>query len=329
MHSAEVLEDLIFQTENPVERYALDVFAFQYRENAVYREFCDHLGRTPGAVKSVRHIPFLPVELFKTHRVSAFPAKKAPLTFRSSGTTGQIPSQHHVQVPALYEKAYREGFHRFYGDPKDYRILALLPGYLERSDSSLVHMVAGLIADSGHPDGGFFLDDIDRLRALLQKPESRTTLLIGVSFALLDLAESTPLSLQNTVVMETGGMKGRRREITRAELHERLKSGLGVDTVHSEYGMTELLSQAYAKNAGRFATPPWMQLQIRDVNDPLSPSPEGRSGAINVVDLANLYSCSFIATSDLGRTLADGTVEVLGRTDFSDVRGCNLMVSDL
>lgn len=329
MYSAEVLEDLIFQTENPVERYALDIFAFQYRENPVYREFCDHLGRRPDAVTSVPDIPFLPVELFKSHRVYAFPEKEPPLTFRSSGTTGQIPSQHRVQAPALYEKSYREGFRRFYGDPKAYRILALLPGYLERSDSSLVHMAAGLIADSGHPDGGFFLDDIDRLHSLLQKPETRTTLLIGVSFALLDLAESRPTRLQNTVVMETGGMKGRRREITRAELHERLKAGLGVDTVHSEYGMTELLSQAYAKDTGRFATPPWMQLHIRDVNDPLSPAPAGRSGAINVIDLANLYSCSFIATSDLGRALPDGTVEVLGRTDFSDVRGCNLMVSDL
>lgn len=329
MHTAEVLEDLIFKTPDAAVRYALDVFAFQYRANPVYREFCDHLGRNPVTVTTTSHIPFLPVELFKTHRITAFPEKKTPLTFRSSGTTGQIPSQHHVQKPALYEKAYREGFRRLYGDPKDYRILALLPGYLERSDSSLVHMVAGLIADSDHPEGGFFLDDIDRLHSLLQKHEARSTLLIGVSFALLDLAESETVKLQNTIVMETGGMKGRRREITRAELHDRLKAGLGVEAVHSEYGMTELLSQAYAKNAGRFEAPPWMQLQIRDVNDPLSPTPIGRSGAINVIDLANLYSCSFIATSDLGRALPDGTIEVLGRTDFSDVRGCNLMVSDL
>jgi hypothetical protein len=214
----------------------------------------------------------------------------------------------------------------FYGDVRKYRILALLPSYIERGGSSLVYMADRLIRESKHSDSGFFLDNRKELRTILAKKTSAKTLLIGVSYALLDLVDDGPLSLKNTIVMETGGMKGRRKEITRAELHAQLSKGFGVANIHSEYGMTELLSQAYAKKDGLFETPPWMRIQIRDANDPLSPAPAGRTGGINVIDLANLYSCSFIATSDLGRKHPSGKTEILGRFDYSDMRGCNLMV---
>ncbi len=330
MTSALNLQEAIFTTQNPIESHALEVFAFQFAHNAVYREFAERLGRTPQKVESIADIPFLPIELFKSHRVVASAnGKAAELTFRSSGTTGQATSRHEVLSAEIYERSYSAAFQYFYGNPRDFRILALLPGYLERSDSSLVHMVQGLIGKSGHPEGGFFLNDLKKLKELLQKPADAHTLLIGVSFALLDLAESHPMPLHNTTVMETGGMKGRRREPTRQELHKQLCDAFALDHIQSEYGMTELLSQAYAKKDGRFETPPWMALPIRDSNDPLSPAVEGRTGGINVIDLANLYSCSFIATNDLGRTLPDGSTEVLGRMDYSDMRGCNLMVSDL
>lgn len=324
-----LLEEAIFSARDPINTLSLEVFGFQYEHNTVYREFAERLGRTPDTVKTVEAIPFLPVEFFKSHLVIAAVEESIPeLVFRSSGTTGATQAAHHVLHASLYEKAYLQGFQRQYGSPQAYRILALLPGYLERSDSSLVYMVQGLIERSGHPEGGFFLDDFERLNTLLQKPCGRHTLLIGVSFALLDFAEAYPVTLQNTTVMETGGMKGRRRELTRQELHHNLTERFGLDYIHSEYGMTELLSQAYAKKDGLFETPPWMALQIRDANDPLGAAENGRTGGINVIDLANLYSCSFIATSDLGRALPDGKTEVLGRMDFSDMRGCNLMVGD-
>src|SRR5690606_2994296 len=247
-------------------------------------------------------------------------------TFESSGTTGSATSKHHLLSTKIYEESFSKTFRQFYGDPGGYRILALLPNYLERSGSSLVHMVNRLISESRHPESGFFLNDTSTLRKLLQKQSDRKTLLIGVSFALLDLVDEGGMQLKNTIVMETGGMKGRRKELTRKELHEILKTGFGVDTVHSEYGMTELLSQAYASANGEFECPKWMQLHIRDTNDPFSAAPAGRTGGLNVIDLANLYSCSFIATSDLGRGRENGKVEILGRFDYSDMRGCNLMV---
>jgi phenylacetate-coenzyme A ligase PaaK-like adenylate-forming protein len=248
------------------------------------------------------------------------------LIFTSSGTTGTEVSRHYVQSPGLYEASFLKAFAHFYGLPSDYRIFALLPSYLERGGSSLVYMAERLIRESGHPESGFFLDDLKTLRALLQTPHNKKTLLIGVSYALLDLAEMGAMPLQDTTVMETGGMKGRRKEMTRAELHGHLAEGFGAVQIHSEYGMTELLSQAYAKKDGQFETPPWMKLLIRDVNDPLNLAIEGRTGGVNVVDLANLHSCSFIATSDLGRGLTNGKTEILGRFDYSDMRGCNLMV---
>lgn len=330
MTSVKSLEAEIFTAPDASESLALDVFRFQYRANLVYREFCDRLGRGISRVKVPNDIPFLPASFFKTHRITSFPEnREAPLVFRSSGTTGQVRAQHFVHRPELCERAFLEGFRRVYGHPKNYRLLALLPGYSERGDASLVHMVHGLMQASGHPEAGFFLDDRERLRTLLSAHCERTTLLIGVSFALLDLAEAEPMQLKNTIVMETGGMKGKRREITRTELHKRLSTGFGTKEIHSEYGMTELLSQAYAPSGGRFTAPPWMKIGLRDINDPLSPAPKGRTGAVNITDLANLYSCSFIAVDDLGRKHADGSFEILGRTDFSDIRGCNLMVSDL
>lgn len=304
---------------------ALDIFRFQYEYCGVYRSFCELLDVKASSVYEISQIPFLPIELFKSHRIVS-PNTSAEISFSSSGTTGSIPSMHHVLKKAVYEKSFLKGFRKFYGAPNEYRILALLPNYLERSGSSLVYMIDKLIEESGSDDSGFFLNDRAALRQKLMTPTDKKTLLIGVSFALLDLVAEGTLDLENTIVMETGGMKGRRKELTRQELHAELIKGLGVDTIHSEYGMTELLSQAYASENGLFEYPEWMRLRIRDLNDPLSFSEVGKTGGINVIDLANLYSCSFIATSDLGRENQDGKVEILGRFDYSDMRGCNLMV---
>ncbi len=323
------IEKALFDVKNQLDfnAVALEIFHFQYAENKVYRSFVDFLKRKPEDVQEIAQIPFLPIEIFKTHQVIASDHKTLPqLVFSSSGTTGAQVSKHFVAFPDVYEQSFLKGFAHFYGNPEDYRILALLPSYLERGGSSLVYMADRLIRESGHPDSGFFLDNKTELRKILTNPTQQKTLLIGVSYALLDLASDGELRLENTIVMETGGMKGRRKEMTRTELHSVLKDGLGISEIHSEYGMTELLSQAYAKKHGHFACPPWMRLAVRDANDPLSPAIAGRSGGINVTDLANLYSCSFIATSDLGRALPNGTHEILGRFDYSDMRGCNLMV---
>jgi hypothetical protein len=248
--------------------------------------------------------------------------------FSSSGTTGQITSKHYIADIQLYEQSYTKGFHHFYGDVGQYCILALLPSYIERSGSSLIYMVNDLIEKSKHPQSGFYLNEIDSLIDTLTALDAKgkKVLLIGVSFALLDLVEKYQLQLKNTIVMETGGMKGRRKELIRKELHEHLMKGFGVETIHSEYGMTELLSQAYSNGNGIFKTPPWMKFMIRDTEDPLSFLPFGKTGGINVIDLANINSCSFIATQDLGKKYEDESFEILGRFDHSDVRGCNLMV---
>jgi phenylacetate-coenzyme A ligase PaaK-like adenylate-forming protein len=248
--------------------------------------------------------------------------------FTSSGTTGQSTSKHYVTDIELYKKSYLKGFEYFYGSISDYCILALLPSYLERKGSSLIYMIDDLIKKSNHPESGFYLYQIDVLAEKLKKLDSKgeKVLLIGVSFALLDLVEKHQLQLKNTVVMETGGMKGRRKELIREELHGALKKGFGVERIHSEYGMTELLSQAYSHGNGIFKTPPWMKILIRDTEDPLTFLPYGKSGGINVVDLANMNSCSFIATQDLGKKYADESFEILGRFDHSDIRGCNLMI---
>lgn len=307
---------------------ALEVFRYQAETNPVYREFVNLLRIRPHSVKRLEAIPCLPIGFFKTHRVIAGDKTEA-IIFRSSGTTGSAASRHLVADPGIYQESFRKGFEYFYGDVTDYRILALLPGYLERSGSSLVLMVDELIKLSGHEESGFFLYDHDRLRYTLNRLEEQAvpTILIGVSHALLDFSEKHRLHLNHTIVMETGGMKGKRKELVREELHEILKERLGVRAVHSEYGMTELLSQAYSKGNGRFFCPPWMQVLTRELNDPFAMVPPGRTGGINIVDLANIHSCSFIATDDLGKCHPDGSFEILGRFDNSDIRGCNLMIS--
>lgn len=306
---------------------AVETFQFQYTHNPVYREFCDLLNTHPNLIREAEQIPFLPIEFFKTKRVYC-KDEKADIIFSSSGTTSGNTSKHYVKDISLYQRSFRNGFEFFYGQPGNYCILALLPSYLEREGSSLVYMVNDLVHASGHPDSGFYLSDLPALSKKLQKLEKNQvpTLLIGVSYALLDLVEAFPMSLRNTIVMETGGMKGRRKELVREDLHRRLYEGFGLESIHSEYGMTELLSQAYSQGHGFFRNPPWMKVLIRHTEDPLSLVENGRTGGINVIDLANLYSCSFIATQDLGRISRDGSFEVLGRFDNADIRGCNLMV---
>ncbi len=306
---------------------ALEVFAFQYEKNPVYQAFCKALKRNPDNVQELTQIPFIPISFFKKHKVTSF-AGKADFVFTSSGTTGSVPSRHYVLKKQLYEKSFLEAFRIFYGELGDYCILALLPGYLEREGSSLVYMARRLIEESHHARSGFFLNDLpglkQNLRALEENKEK--VLLLGVSFALLDFAEQYPGALHHTTVMETGGMKGRRRELVREELHGILKKAFELPVIHSEYGMTELLSQAYSKGKGLFQSPPWMKVLMRDPKDPMGVSEKPGAGGINVIDLANIYSCSFIATQDLGRLHEGGWFEVLGRFDHSDTRGCNLMV---
>ena len=315
--------------ENPsqsFEQAALKVFEYQYENCLPYRVFCDHLKRNPAKVSAVEEIPFLPVSLFKDHKIIA-KGQQAELTFRSSGTTGSMPSTHHVGQAKLYERAFTIGFETAYGSLKDYVVLGLLPSYLERDDASLVYMVNHWIEDSGQAESGFYLDDLHGLRRLIEKLEKsqRKYLLIGVSFALLDLADLGPLPIRHGIVMETGGMKGRRKELIRADLHTELQKAFGPIAIHSEYGMTELLSQAYSKGDGLFRTPPWMKVLTRQPNDPFHYI-EGQTGGVSIIDLANYYSCSFIATQDLGKIHPDGSFEILGRFDQSELRGCNLMV---
>ncbi len=315
------------KTSFEFETMALEVFQFQYQNNKVYKEFCTHLGTIPSEVNSLEDIPFLPIEFFKSKKVIC-DNQDIEAVFSSSGTTGSITSKHYVTSLNLYQKSYLKGFEAFYRDITEYCILALLPSYLERKGSSLIYMITDLIQKSGHTDSGFYLDDLASLHSKLQLLEDagQKTLLIGVSFALLDFVENHPIKLQNTIIMETGGMKGRRKEMIRAELHEILSTGFGVENIHSEYGMTELLSQAYSKGKGIFKTPPWMKAMVRDTEDPLSLLKTEKTGGLNVIDLANVHSCSFIATQDLAKCQIDGSFEILGRFDNSDIRGCNLMV---
>jgi phenylacetate-coenzyme A ligase PaaK-like adenylate-forming protein len=313
------------------EKIALKVFRFQYENNIVYREFCDFLKTDTTKVKSLAQIPFLPIEFFKTRKVISKSPETSGLIqniFTSSGTTGITTSQHYVTDVTLYEESYRIGFSQFYGNIENYAILALLPSYLEREGSSLIHMVDDLIKKTENPESGFYLNNHnDLIKKLIQlDSEGQNTILIGVTYALLNLIEVQKFQLQNTIIMETGGMKGRRKEMIREELHEQLCQGFGVATIHSEYGMTELLSQAYSLGNGLFECPAWMQILIRDTEDPLTYVPSAKSGGINVIDLANINSCSFIATQDLGKKYPNNSFEVLGRFDNSDIRGCNLMI---
>ncbi|WP_298221989.1 acyl transferase [Flavobacterium sp.] len=311
----------------PFEKIALKVFRFQYENNLVYRTFCEHLKVDKQAVKSLQQIPFLPIQFFKSHEVVTG-ENAVEKIFTSSGTTGMITSQHLITDLSLYEESYRRGFSQFYGNIEDYTILALLPSYLEREGSSLIYMVQDLINLSNNPDSGFYLHNYEELTSkLIALDESgQNVILIGVTYALLDLIAKQTFQLKNTIIMETGGMKGKRKEMIREDLHEELRIGFGVNAIHSEYGMTELLSQAYSLGDGIFECPPWMQILIRDTEDALSYVGDGKTGGINVIDLANINSCSFIATQDLGKKNPNTTFEVLGRFDNSDIRGCNLMV---
>ena len=324
------LEEKVFSISNEesFDSIALSVYHFQYNNCQVYQNYCNLINRTPDSVQEVGQIPFLPISFFKTHAVVAGDFDPQ-LVFKSSGTTGAIQSTHQVKTAALYEKSFLKCFGQFFGNIEDYCILGLLPSYLERGHSSLVYMVNCLIKKSAHTQSGFYLYDFDKLYNTLRALEvaGQKTILFGVTYALLDFASQYSLSLDSTILIETGGMKGRREELTRDELYEQLKKAFGLKKVYSEYGMTELLSQGYGVN-GRFRTPAWVKILLRDETDPLgihSPVKLG-SGAINIIDLANLYSCSFLATDDVGKIHKDGSFEVLGRMDNSDIRGCSLMV---
>ncbi len=307
---------------------SLDIFRYQADNNPVYREFVSKPGIINNPVVTLTGIPFLPVEFFRNFRVFTG-TRPHEIVFESSGTTGNLTSRHYIADLEIYRKSFRESFNLFYGDPSDYVIAALLPTYIERKNSSLVFMMNELIGLTRSPHSGFFKDNLKDLTGTIEmaRKDNRKVLLIGVSFALLDLAEKYSPDLSDVIVMETGGMKGRRKELTRTELHSVLTEKLNVRSIHSEYGMTELLSQAYSKGEGIFYCPPWMKILIRDTYDPLAVTLEpGITGGINIIDLANIHSCSFIATGDLGRLYKDGSFEVLGRIDNSDIRGCNLLV---
>lgn len=308
---------------------ALKVFRYQYESNPVYNEFCRYLKTDVPSVKSLQQIPFLPIQFFKSHVVVSN-NDSVQITFTSSGTTGMVTSKHLVTDLALYEESYRKGFSQFYGNIEDYVVVALLPSYLEREGSSLIYMVKDLITLSRNDNSNFYLNNYQELQAKLNDLDrsGQNIVLIGVTYALLDLMEQHHFQLKNTIIMETGGMKGRRKEMIREELHEKLRAGFGVAAIHSEYGMTELLSQAYSLGNGIFECPSWMQVLMRETEDALTYVTPGKTGGINVIDLANINSCSFIATQDLGKKNPNGTFEVLGRFDNSDIRGCNLMVSE-
>lgn len=309
------------------EKITLKVFRHQYENNAVYHKFCNLLKKNPTNVKRIPDIPFLPIQFFKSERIIS---NKAPdeIIFTSSGTTGMSTSKHHVTDLSVYETSFRQAFSQFYGNIEDYCVLALLPSYLERDGSSLIYMAQDLIEGSQHPDSGFYLNEYQQLaeKLIALDKEGQNVLLIGVTYALLDIIEQFDFQLNNTIIMETGGMKGKRKEMIREELHALLSKGFGVSTIHSEYGMTELLSQAYSLGNGIFECPPWMNVIIRDTEDALSLIGYNKTGGINVIDLANINSCAFIATQDLGKKYENQTFEVLGRFDNSDIRGCNLLV---
>ncbi len=317
------------RTDADFQQVALKVYRFQYANNTVYRRFSDLMHRNPSNVVTTDGIPFLPIEFFRTAKVVS--SKRSPeemLAFFSSGTTGHETSVHYIPEPEIYEESFSSGFRLFFGDPAQYALFALLPSYLERTGSSLVYMFSNLIRQSGGTQGGFFLDDFRGLEDALQKATAgnRTPFLVGVSYALLDFAAAIREKIPDAIVVETGGMKGQRKEMVKAELHQRLIEDLGVPTIYSEYGMTELCSQAWSIGDGLFRCPPWMQVEIREINDPLALLSHGRTGVIRVTDLANLGSCAFIDTQDLGRIAEDGSFEVMGRMDHSMMRGCNLMI---
>ncbi len=314
-------------SQSAFERQALLLFKYQYEKNLTYRSFCNLINVDPSDVNQVENIPFLPIQFFKTHDLNS--SNKTPkISFFSSKTTGQTESIHPINDIELYIKSFEKGFEYFYGKIEDYVLLALLPSYLERNNSSLVFMANHLIKKTKRAESGFYLNDWDALRNKLNQLESQRqkTILLGVSFALIKGAENFSWNLKNTIIMETGGMKGMRKELIRSELHQKLKEAYGVIQIHSEYGMTELLSQAYSKRDGIFKCPPWMRVYIRSIEDPFELLDIEKTGALNIIDLANIDSCGFIATQDLGRLARDNHFEVLGRFDNAEIRGCNLMV---
>lgn len=322
-----LLNKIFSVTDADFEQTALEVFKFQFEEVEIYRLFCESLKRTPATTKQVSDIPFLPIDFFKSYQVIKQGAE-AIKVFESSGTTGSTPSRHYVADTGIYEQSFLKGFDLFYGKPAGYTILALLPSYLERGNSSLIYMADTLIRLSGRKESGFFLNELETLRTVLLdlKARGERVILLGVTFALLDFAEMFNTPFPELIIMETGGMKGRREELTREEVHEKLCAAFGVSKIHSEYGMTELLSQAYSKGDGIFESVPWMKIIARDVYDPLRMLEPGKAGAVNVIDLANLLSCSFIATNDIAKVNENGSFEILGRMDNAEIRGCNLMV---
>ncbi|NVK27612.1 MAG: acyl transferase [Flavobacteriia bacterium] len=307
---------------------ALELFQFQAENCAPYKRFLEGLAIDVRSISHWKDIPHLPIEAFKNHEVKTG-AFDAEITYTSSGTTGQSTSRHFVREKSWYNRVFEAAFQDKYGDPSAFQWLCLLPSYLERQGSSLIDMAESFISSSVYEGSGFYLNNLDDLKTQLEHSirEEIPTVLLGVSFALLDLAEHHPVPLSKSVtIMETGGMKGRRKEMIRAELHDILQKAFDVDVIHSEYGMTELMSQAYSSGNGRYTAPPWMKITLRDPADPLSEVREGKTGGINIIDLANVDSCAFIATQDLGRIYPDATFEVLGRFDESDIRGCNLLV---
>ena len=308
-------------TQADFDRVALEVFRFQAEACAPYREYLELLGVDPAAVECPEQIPFLPIELFKSHRVYCG-SNPPQQIFTSSSTTGQTPSRHYVADLRIYEEAFTRSFELFYGPAEQTAIFALLPNYLEREGSSLIYMVEGLMRRGG---GGFYLYDHDALLRDMEAHQGKK-ILLGVSYALWDLAEEQRGALHDVIVMETGGMKGRREELPREEFHRLLCDAFGVQAIHSEYGMAELMSQAYSDGKGIFRTPPWMRVWVRDLNDPFRLLPNGVTGGVNLIDLANLYSCSFLQTQDLGKLYEDGSFRILGRISGSEIRGCNLLV---
>ncbi|WP_196895350.1 acyl transferase [Aureivirga marina] len=315
------------KSEEEFKETALDIFNFQVKNNEVYGRFVNYLGLKPENVRELEQIPFLPIQFFKSEKIVSTKDTVKQI-FLSSGTTGSVQSKHFVTDLNIYEESYLKAFEQFYGNIEEYTVLALLPSYLEREGSSLIYMVDDLIQKSKNPKSGFYLHNLSELKETLIDLDNKgkKVLLIGVSFALLDLIEAFHFQLKNTIVMETGGMKGKRKEMIRTELHEVLKKGFGISEIHSEYGMTELLSQAYSKGHGVFETPSWMKILIRNTEDPFEIFGNKRAGGMNVIDLANVNSCSFIATQDLGKKLDTNLFEILGRFDNSDIRGCNLLI---
>lgn len=322
------LKNKIFEIQNDTEfnEIALEIFRYQYNNNHIYKQFIDINDFKISEINHYKSIPFLPIEFFKTHKILT--SNIIPeMFFESSGTSGMTRSRHFISNIDIYEKSFLKGFETFYGNIEKYSLIALLPNYQEQKNSSLIYMINKLIAATKNTDSGFYLYNLENLAKKLTElnTKKQQTILFGVTYALLDLAENFPVNIPETIIFETGGMKGRRKEMIREELHKTLKKAFKVNTIHGEYGMTELLSQAYSKENGRFYAPKWMKILIRETNDPFSILENNRTGGINIIDLANIESCSFIATQDLGIVFKDGSFEISGRFDNSDIRGCNLM----